>query len=151
MPRFVPNDQAFFITINGIVIFGNVTQIFGLKCVKSNDTELRATATDNHGLIMDPHTVAGTPYKFEDRSINVFHKNGDTIIILHNDNYLLSVVKNDLCDDDPLKMTVTCIKGLTKDIDGSFSVVLEDLNVLRWICFSKTVHKWSSFFFITFL
>ena len=143
MPRFVPNDQVFVITINGTLTFGTITHLFGLKCVKSNDTELRASVTDNHGsktVIMDPNTVAGTPFKFEDRTINVFHTIGDTIVVFHSDSYLLAVVKADFCDDEPLKMTVTCITGLTKEMDSSFCVVFEDINLLRWGSFSKKVH-----------
>ena len=139
----MPNDQVFVIAINGTLTFGTITNLFGLKCVKTNDTELRASVTDNHGsktVIMDPNTVAGTPFKFEDRTINVFHTIGDTIVVFHSDTYLLAVVKADFCDDEPLKMTVTCIKGLTKEMDSSFSVVLEDVNIIRWGCFSKTVH-----------
>ena len=146
----MPNDQVFVISINGTLTFGTITHLFGLKCVKTNDTELRASVTDNHGsktVIMDPTTVAGTPFKFEDRTINVFHTIGDTIVVFHSDTYLLAVVKADFCDDEPLKMTVTCIKGLTKEMDSSFSVVFEDINILRWGPFSKKVHY---FFLILF-
>ena len=156
-PTFVPNNLA-FVTHQGNVNFVIVTQLFGWKCINTSENEMRASVTVVHGengLIMDP-MLTGSPYKFDKRNLNVFHKNGDTIIVKVDESYLLGVVTDDFCYDDPLYMNVTFVTSLRKDSDDVTTVDLEIRKINRWGCFMKSVRCifyfiLAFFFFIFFL
>ena len=105
----------------------------------------------DNGLIMDTIN-AGSPYKFEQRNINVWHKNGDIIMVKLDGTYFLGVVKTDFLDMDPLSMVVTLLISLKINSDNLITVVCEDRNILRWGVFMKTVRFLSllGFYFIFF-
>ena len=153
IPGYVPNNLA-FVNHNGNFLLGIITNLFAWKCVLNSENELRASVTVLHGdngLIMDTIN-AGSPYKFEQRNINVWHKNGDIIMVKLDGSYFLAVVKTDFLDMDPLSMVVTLLISLKKNSDNLITVVCEDRNILRWGVFMKTVRFLSllGFYFIFF-